>query len=205
MLGFILIGAMGLLSGCGTMKPEEAQAYTQATLDAVYCGELDAYVRLVDITKEEAQEWYDESIQLTLETMGLEEFNVSEEVKAQYKDVVIALAKAAKYEVGEATENEQDGFDVEVIVQPVQGFETLEDDLTDALMKEFKKMDELPNDEEINNLTYMKMAELMINSLEDPMYGDEMTVMIRVIPDENDVYHIPNEDLEKIDSALFSM
>lgn len=204
-LVFALISVMGILSACGSMKSEEAQAYAQATLDAVYRGELDEYVRLVDTTKEEAQEWYDENIQMTLETVGLEEAGVSEEVKAQYEEVVVALAKAAKYEIGEAVENDRDGFDVTVTVQPFQGFGDLEDELTEALMKELKSMDGIPSDEEINSMTYSLMADLMKESLEDPEYGEATTVTIHVNPDEDDVYHIPEEDLEMVDSALFLM
>lgn len=202
---FVLVVTMGMLSACGSMKSEEAQAYAQATLDAVYRGELDEYVRLVDTTKEEAQEWYDENIQMTLETVGLEEAGVSEEVKAQYEEVVIALAKVAKYEIGEAVVNDQDGFDVEVTVQPFQGFGNLEDELTEVLMKELKNMDEIPSDDEINTLTYSLMAELMKESLENPEYGEATTVTIHVNPDEDGVYHIPEEDLEVVDSALFLM
>lgn len=204
-LVLVLIGVVGILSACGSMRSEEAQTYAQATLDAVYRGELDEYVRLVDTTTEEAQEWYDENIQMTLETVGLEEAGVSEEVKAQYEEVIVALAKAAKYEIGEAVENEQDGFDVEVTVQPFQGFGDLEDKLTEALMKELKNMDEIPSDEEINTMTYSLMADLMKESLENPEYGEATTVTIHVNPDEDGVYHIPDEDLEMVDSALFLM
>lgn len=204
-LAGILVGVMTLASACGAMKPEEAKAYTQATLDAVYCGELDEYVRIVDTTKEEAQKMYEEGIQLTLEKIGLDEMGASDEIKEQYKEVVVALAKAAKYEVGEAVENEQDGFDVEVTVQPFQGFGDLEDELTNALMKELKNMDDIPSDEEINTLTYSLMADLMKETLEAPEYGEATTVTVHVNPDEDGVYHIPEEDMEMIDSALFLM
>ena len=42
LVAVLMICVMGVKTACGGMEPEEAKAYTQAVLDAVYLGEFDA-------------------------------------------------------------------------------------------------------------------------------------------------------------------
>lgn len=202
-VAFLLVLVMALTTACG-MKPEEAKAYTQAVLDAIYLGEFTAYMEQTESTKEEAQEMYEGNVELTVEEMGLAEDGVSEEVIAKFQQIFFDLAKQAKYKVGEVTEAEE-GYTVEVIVEPFNGFEMLEEELTNAVLEEISAMDEIPSDEEINQMTYTLMSDIMAESVANPTYGEAVSVQIRVLPDEDGVYYIPDEDRMALDAAMFPM
>ena len=156
-------------------------------------------------TEAEAKEMYEGSIELTLETLGLADLGVSEETEGKYRQVLTDLVKLAKYEIGEVTEKEEDGFNVEIILQPFAGFATLEEDLTNALLEKINGMSAVPSDDEIYQMTYDMMADLMAEDLNDPQYGEETTITISVEPDEDGVYYISESDMSAIDAALFPM
>lgn len=205
LVAVLMICVMGVMTACGGMEPEEAKAYTQAVLDAVYLGEFDAYMEQTGATEAEAKEMYEGSIELTLETLGLADLGVSEETEGKYRQVLTDLVKLAKYEIGEVTEKEEDGFNVEIILQPFAGFATLEEDLTNALLEKINGMSAVPSDDEIYQMTYDMMADLMAEDLNDPQYGEETTITISVVPDEDGVYYISESDMSAIDAALFPM
>ena len=60
LLVLVFAMALGMLAGCG-MKPEDAKAYVQATLDAGYKEDFGEYTKITESTKEEAQKLFDSS------------------------------------------------------------------------------------------------------------------------------------------------
>ncbi len=61
LLVLVFAMALGMLAGCG-MKPEDAKAYVQATLDAGYKEDFGEYTKITESTKEEAQKLFDSNI-----------------------------------------------------------------------------------------------------------------------------------------------
>lgn len=51
LLVLVFAMALGMLAGCG-MKPEDAKAYVQATLDAGYKEDFGEYTKITESTKE---------------------------------------------------------------------------------------------------------------------------------------------------------
>ena len=74
---------MGILTGCG-MKEEEAKAYVEASLDAAYMGEFDAFVEITDSTPEGAAAMYDENIEHIMDAAGFADLNLDEELTEDY-------------------------------------------------------------------------------------------------------------------------
>ena len=52
-LAMVVVMALTMLAGCG-MKPDDAKAYVQATLDAGYKADFDEYAKITDSTKEDS-------------------------------------------------------------------------------------------------------------------------------------------------------
>ncbi len=202
-LSIILAVVMIFTSGCG-MKPEEATAYTQAILDASYLGKFDEYIEQTKSTEEDAKQMYERNINLSMESMGFDE-DISEEIVESYRQVLIDLVKQAKYKVSGAKEMEdvKNGYEVTVFVEPFVGFESLEDDLSEALFAKIDKMDKIPSDEKINKMTYEIMCDLMAESVANPIYGDAVEVKVHVVPDEDNIYHIPEKDMVALDEVMF--
>ena len=200
----VLVISAWALAGCGGMSEDEAKEYAQAVLDASYKGEFDSYMELTDSTEEEAREMYEGNMDATMAAVGFEEMGVSQELQSDYRQLFLDMAKLAKYSLGEATEIE-DGFEIQVTVEPFVGLNGLETELTDSLMAQLSESGEIPDDEELGQMTMETMYDLMQDRLEAPEYGEAETMTIRVTADSDNVYSIPEEDTTALDNALFPM
>jgi hypothetical protein len=200
----VVLAVSLLLSACGgKMGPEEAKAYAQSCLDASYKGELDEYVKQTESSKEEAQEMYDKGIEMTMESSGVTDAGVSQELQDKYEQLFIDLYKGAKYELGDAEEDGDDGFTIDVTVEPFTLFDGLDTALVEELEKATADMTEEPSAEEANELIYQSMYNLLSERVSNMEYGEQAVVTIHVKLDEEDkMYYIPDEDLEAVELAL---
>lgn len=201
-LAILLVVVMGMLAGCGGLKPEDAKAYAQAILDASYKGEFKEYIKQTDSTEEEAEKLYEESIDETMSAEGFQELGMSDELLADYRQLCKDLAKQAKYSIGDAKETDN-GFEVTVTVEPFNGFEGIEDKFNEVVAAEAEKIDPSTSAEEINELLFQKMYDLMAEAVANPTYGETTTVTLHVVADSEGVYSIPDDDLTTIDTTLF--
>ena len=192
-----------LLGGCGSkMTADDAKSYAQACLDASYKGEFDEYLSQTDSTKEEAQEMYDNGINLTMEASDIENSGVSQELQDKYRQMFIDLYKSADYTLDNAKEDGEDGFTVDVTVKPFLIFEGLDDELNTKLEEIAANMTEVPSDEEINEMVYQAMYDIISPKLSNMEYGDPVTVTIHVVPDDDGVYYVPDDDYQAVENAL---
>lgn len=203
-LALVLMISAWALAGCGGMSEDEAKEYAQAVLDASYKGEFDSYMELTDSTEEEAREMYEGNMDATMATVGFEELGASQEMQADYRQLFLDMAKLAKYSLGDVTEMEN-GFEIQVTVEPFIGLDGLETELTDAVMAQLTESGEIPDDDELNQMTMQTMYDLMQDRLEAPEYGEAESMTIRVTADSDNVYSIPEEDTTALDNALFPM
>ena len=202
-LALLAAVSMAVLTGCGGgMTADDAKEYAQAVLDASYKGEFDSYMELTDSTEEEAREMYEGDVDTTMEVVGFEELGVSEEMQANYRQLFLDMAKQAKYSLGDVSEIEN-GYDIEVTVEPFTGMSNLETELTDALMADLASVTEIPSEEELNEMTMQKMYDLLSEKVANPEYGEAQTMTLRVTADSDNVYSIPEEDTTALDSAMF--
>ncbi len=203
-LALVLMISAWALAGCGGMSEDEAKEYAQAVLDASYKGEFDSYMELTDSTEEEAREMYEGNMDATMAAVGFEELGASQEMQADYRQLFLDMAKLAKYSLGDVTEMEN-GFEIQVTVEPFIGLDGLETELTDAVMAQLSESGEIPDDDELNQMTMQTMYDLMRDRLEAPEYGEAESMTIRVTADSDNVYSIPEEDTTALDNALFPM
>lgn len=203
-LALVLMISAWALAGCGGMSEDEAKEYAQAVLDASYKGEFDSYMKLTDSTEEEAREMYEGNMDATMAAVGFEELGASQEMQADYRQLFLDMAKLAKYSLGDVTEMEN-GFEIQVTVEPFIGLDGLETELTDAVMAQLTESGEIPDDDELNQMTMQTMYDLMQDRLEAPEYGEAESMTIRVTADSDNVYSIPEEDTTALDNALFPM
>ena len=203
MLTLILSVAVMLLGGCGSMSAEDATLYTQSILDARYKGEFKEYIEQTESTEEEAQEIYDASLDVIMAESGFEELGISDELEANYRQLFQDMLQSAKYEVGEAKEEEDDSYTLDVKVCAFTAFEGVTEETEAWLTEQYADATEVPTQEELNEQFLQKMYELMAARLADPSYGEEQIITIHVKPDSEGVWYIPEEDLTAIDGTLF--
>ena len=199
----LLLSLAAMLAGCGGgMTAEDAKEYVQAVLDASYKGEFDSYMELTDSTEEEARSMYEGNVEATMATVGFEEMGISEDMQADYRQLFLDLAKQAKYTLGEATEIEN-GYEIEVTIEPFIGMNDLENELTNILMQDLAAAAEIPTEEELNQMTMQTLYDLLSEKVASPEYGEAQTMTVRVTADSDNVYSIPEEDTTALDSAMF--
>ena len=191
-----------LLVGCGKkLTVDDAPAYVKSALDACYKGEFEAYMEFTNSTEEEAQALYNDGIDANLEASGITDINISQELQDQYRQLFIGLLGISKYTVGEAKED-GDGFTVEVSVEPFIMFDSLQQDLINAMNTE--EAAALSTGDEINTYIYQKMYDLMSSKLNSPEYGDPQTVTVHIQPDDEGIQTIDEDDLVEIDTVMYA-
>ena len=202
-LAVMLVLAMSMLTGCGGMTEEDAKAYVQATLDASYKADFDAYMKVTDSSKKEVQKLYDDNIENIVANSGLKELGITSELEEKYRELYKTMLSKAKYTVGEAKETDA-GFEVVVKVEPFAFMEGVEGELTEAVQTELFAEGSVPSEEKMNQLLLEKMYELLSERAEAPEYGEAEELKVTVEEKDN-VYSLSEEDLTKIDSRLFAL
>ena len=203
LLVLFMILTMCILSGCG-MKEEEAKEYVEASLDAAYKGEFDAFVEITDSTPEGAKAMYEENIVHIMEAAGFSELELDDELTAKYKELFLNLIKEVDYSVGEAVKEENESFAVDVTVKPMTILNGIEEELTNALLERIETLDEFPSDDEIVHMSFEEMYTILSERVKTPEYSDEEQIItIHLHKNEEGMYAIDEADMLALDAALF--
>lgn len=197
----LLICVSILLGGCGKkLTTENAPDYVKSALDACYKADFNSYMDFTNSTQEEAEELYQDGLDVNMEACGILDSSVDSELQEQYRQLFADILSISKYTVGEAKED-GDGFTVEVTVEPFLMFDNLQQELIEIL--DTDEAIELADDE-IEPFVLQKMYELMSSKLASPEYGDPETITVHIQPDKDGLQTISEEDLMSIDTAMYS-
>lgn len=195
--------ALMLFTGCG-MKPDDAKAYVQATLDAGYKADFGEYAKITDSTEEEAQKLFDNNIDTVTNSLGFTALGVSDETTEKYRGLLKEIFAKVKYTVGEAKETDG-SFEVEVQAEPMEIFSGIQDELVAKLQKEVEKSDGQIKEDEINQLAIDMLYDLLSEKLAEVTYGEAQTITVHVTKNSNNVWNITESDLQAVDAALFTI
>ena len=186
----------------GAPTAEDARAYVQAVLDIMCTGDYDHSVELSDIPEGEEAQLRDSTIESAVEAIA-SDAGLSEEVKADFTDVMRVAFSKAKYTVGEAVPTEDGGYDVTVTIEPLKMYAGAADKLPERVSQ-----DELAglSEEESNNLIYSKVIEIVRENLEEPEYGEPQDIIVHygIIDEQNNLWGVSEEEGEKLGALLFS-
>lgn len=202
LLTMAVVMVLTMLAGCG-MKPDDAKAYVQATLDAGYKADFDEYAKITDSTKEEAQKLFDNNIDTVTNSLGFSALGATEETTEKYRELLKEIFAKAKYTVGEAKEKDG-GFEVEVKAEPMQIFSGVQDELVTKLQEEVAKSGQ-PKEDEINQLAIDMLYDLLNEKLASVTYGEPQSITVHVTKDSSNVWNITESDLQAVDAALFTI
>lgn len=204
--GILLVASLFLFSACGA-RAYDASGYVKSMLDSQTRGEFDQYVKLTDSTKEEAQELYDENIEVQMDSM--EEYGLSDELMEKYRELFKNMFKQSKYTVGEAKKGDDDSFTVPVEVEKFQLFEgldeeldTYQEELETELTNQMIETGVFPEQEEIMEKVFQHLYDLLNERVENPTYGEKATVEVKVSKNGDDIYEADESDMEEIGNKL---
>lgn len=198
-----VIMVLGMLSGCG-MKPDDAKAYVQATLDAGYKANFDEYAKITDSTKEEAQKLFDDNIDTVTDSLGFTALGATEETMDKYRELLKEIFAKVKYTVGDAKEADG-GFEIEVTAEPMEIFSGMQDELVAKLQEEVAKAGNDVSEDDVNQLAIDMVHELLSEKLAEVTYGDPQTITVHVTKNSDGVWNITESDLQAVDAALFKI
>lgn len=194
---------LGMLAGCG-MKPDNAKAYVQATLDAGYKANFDEYTKITDSTKEEAQKLFDDNIDKVTNSLGFDALGATEETMDKYGELLKEIFAKVKYTVGDAKETDG-GFEVEVTAEPMEIFTGMQDELIAKLQDEVTKSGKEITEDDVNQLAIDMVHEMLSEKLEEVTYGEPQTITVHVTKNSDGVWNITESDLQAVDKALFKI
>lgn len=193
-LGILLLFS---LTGCSLGKDKlDAGLYTKSYLDVLYKNQVsDYYLKYAGGDEATANQAYEESLDADVSLLISDmEDEISDELKAKYREMLSEIYKDIKYEVGTATENEDGTYTVPVTTYRLHAFAGTMDKTAEYYeslsAKEQEKMDETEELElyEIN---------AVMENLKNPEYDEEsQTINITLAPMEgnSDYYGISSDD-----------
>ena len=205
----IMLAAVLMLTGCRPAQtPEDAQAYVQAVLDIMCTGDYDHSVRLAGIEEGKESEMRDGLIDDMIASLSSEE-DLSDEVSAAFRDMMVKALENTRYTVGEAAPADDGGFDVTVSIEPLRIYAGVSEKLEAELEKRISDDPDtlLSMTEEEQNEYIMKiLLDILSANLDDPQYdpAEEVIVHYGPLEGENDAFGCAESEGERLGEKLFS-
>ncbi len=196
----IICGIM--LTACG--KKLDAQGYLQAMLDLSYKGDSTAYVEMELGTAEEAAAVFERGIDSEM-SFFKEKLNMSEELVADFQNLFKEIYGKARYTVGEAKEQKDGSFVVEITYERMKIFEPAlisYNEKIASLPEMWAAMETTPTQEEMFEDMTEILRDALRESIESAIYEAQETMTIRIELIDN-VYTPNSQDVISLEKALF--
>lgn len=191
-----------MVTACGAKL--DAKAYLQAMLDLSYKGDSSQYVEMELGTAEDAALVFERGIDAEMAYFE-NKLSMSDELKNDFRELFKEMYSKAKYTVGEAKEQKDGSYIVDVSYERMKLFEpaiTMYNKNIEALPEKWAKLEENPSQDEMLE----DMAEVLRDSLRECManveYGETGTLTIKIALVDN-VYTPESKDVAELEKALF--
>lgn len=197
----LMLSLFLVLTGC--MKEFDASGYIRSCLNANTKAEFEEYAEITGSTVEEVEALYNQAIDA--EMAYLQGYNVSDEKKAEFRQLFIDMYKAFKYEVGEATKNDDKSYTVPVTTYKLMIFEGIlaegETYLTNYAQS---KVDagETPSQSELEAEAINFMYDAMKKNLDAANYAEPVTHEIIVAPTRNGSQVVYSADISELQKLI---
>ena len=193
-----------VLTGCAPKF--DASGYIKACLDANTKGEFEAYAEITGSTVEEVEALYNQTIDTELSYIAA--YSVSDEKKEEFRQLFIDIYKNFKYEVGEATFNDDKSYTVPVTTYKLMIFDGMVADAETHLL-EYAQAEvdagRTPSQTQLEEEAMNFMYDTMKKNLEALTYGDPVTTEIVILPSKSGsqtIYSANQSDLQNIITSL---
>lgn len=198
-----------LCAGCSARF--DASAYVDSLLHNIYLDDSTEYLKLVDITAEEAHDAYIEGLEAETEVffnfVSFDANYISDETRQRVTDLYDQIYKHSKFEVEDAAKS-GNGYTVVVRIYPIDIFEKAADEMSayvDVFVEKIMNGDYADMGDEEIEATYqdglLKILEGKLGSIGnlDPV---EQTVQIK--EDTDGLWGMSDEDFQNLDTYIIS-
>lgn len=187
---FCMVAAAAvLLTGCTSKPSVEPEAAVDYFLKAALKGEFEEYADLVGEEEKDIRNIYDENIQLVQKELKVTKL-LGMEPKAKFEKEIKKLLSTAKYEIGEAEENEEHNYTVKVSVFP-----------SNAKSIYYNKMYGMILAGDTRDIDAIA-KEALDGAISEQQYAEKKEVTVRVERDEEKMYVLNPEDLQQVVEGL---
>ena len=210
------------LTACGSINlnfgGQEArmQAYVQGYLDLTYKGQLNQdYMKEMDLTEEEAQERYEQGIQVEVDffenIVGIIDYP-TDEINQRLMELYKEIYSHSDYTVVSSNKLESGNYVVEVTVRPIDIMTNFTpDDFQEVFTQILSDMG-ITTQEQLNAMSEeeyqkvdaqyaQKVLDLVEAQLPNIGNGEEESFTVQ-IEDDGDIWNPSQDDFDRIDMAI---
>lgn len=212
-LALVMVFALTACGG-GGVTASDATKLVQGNLDEIYLGKFDAdYMKLVDITEEDAQQTYQEGLEVEAEMFAyyFDIENMTDEIQAEIIELYKEIYAQSKYTVGDASKLDDSTYAVKVVVSPLDIFNLVDEVFDEALEPFYNKyaavdISAMSDDE---YAAYDKeWAETIISLCREKLpemgYLEDRSLVIQVQLDEDDYWVMSGDDFNSLDEIIIN-
>lgn len=197
------LAVSSVLTGC---TPKfDASAYIKSCLDANTKGEFEAYAEITGATVEEVESLYNQAIEAEMASIAP---YVNDEQKENFRQLFIDMYKSFKYEVGEATLNDDKSYTVPVTTYKLMIFDGIlaegETYLTDFAQAEIDA-GRTPTQEQLEEEAMNFMYDAMKKNLDALTYAEPVTTDIIISPTKNGSQIVYSADPSALQGLIESL
>ncbi len=182
--------------------PEEfSQKYVQGYMDINYANESNLYEETTGTNKEESKEYYKASIEAEMENfkIAFELDALTNEEETRLYELTDKMYQSSKYEVKLAKKDNESTYNVDVVISPINTIIILTNTLTKNI--ENASTEEL---EQIGSNWNSYILDLFEEQLNDIEYLEDVTVTVKVMKDNNELYSFDDQYMEELNKYIVS-
>ena len=220
----VAVGVLaGVLCGCGSLslnlgggEADRMKNYVQGYLDLTYLGQAnDDYLQEMDLTEEEAQERYEQGLQVEVEffenAIGIFDYP-TDEITQRLTDLYKEIYSHSDYTVVSSNKMDSGNYVVEVAVRPIdimtnftsddfqEIFEQVLADMGVTSQEQLEAMSE-EDYQKADNLYAEKVLDLVESQMANIGNGEEESYTVQ-ITDDGDIWTPSQDDFDAIDLAI---
>ena len=198
---------LAVLAGCGSSF--SATELVKGNLDLIYLNQYsDTYLKSVDLTKEEANQQYEDGIAVEVDYF-CNYFNVvldscDDTIEPQITEMYHQIYDHSKFEVGGESKN-GDTYLVELTVYPIDIFQKFVEEDWETYLSQWQERylaGEFASEEEAETDWAQGLIDLVNARMDSIGYLDPQTVSVQVTKGEDGLYSIDNNDFSRIDGLM---
>jgi len=201
------------LTGCSDTF--DASAFIKGNLDYLYLGTVsEEFLKIVSDTEESLKQIHEATLQAEAEYFFkffdiVEDF-IPPEMKGEVIDMYRLIFSNAKFEVGEATQTEDD-YLVDVTIYPIDIIQIVLEDFDDFLIAWYDRQEDgLIDDQSVEDFETQWAGEvinLVRGKLSRIGHLEPETISVRIVSQTSDgsnYYTISEEDMRRVDTLIIT-
>lgn len=200
---------LGVLSGCGSSF--SATDLVKGNLDLIYLNQYtDEYLKSVDLTKDEANQQYEDGIAVEVEYF-CNYFSVvldycDDTIEPQITDLYHQIYEHSKFEVGGESKN-GDTYLVELTVYPIDIMQKVMDEDSETITATWEEMNAaggLDTEEAYETAWAQLIIDTVSARVESIGYLEPQTISVQVTKGSDNLYTIDSNDFSRIDGLIIA-